>query len=71
MSKLFSADKDVRSVIKLAKKAGWRVEKGNGGHILLYPPDRSKGFVTMPASPSSSRNFKNVLMMLRSKGLQV
>lgn len=71
MSKLFSADKNVRNVIKLAKKAGWRVEKGNGGHILLYPPDRSKGFVTMSSSPSSSRNFKNILMLLRAKGLDV
>ena len=71
MSKLISADKDVRSIVKLAVKAGWRVEKGNGGHILLYPPNKDDGFVTMSSSPSSSRNFKNVLMMLRSKGLKV
>lgn len=71
MSKLLSADKEVRNIAKLAIKAGWRVEKANSGHILLYPPDKGEGFVTMSSSPSSSRNFKNVILLLRSKGLKV
>jgi hypothetical protein len=71
MPKSVSGNKEVRSIAKLAIKAGWRVEKTNSGHVLLYPPNREDGFVTMSTSPSSSRNFKNVLMMLRAKGLDV
>jgi predicted RNA binding protein YcfA (HicA-like mRNA interferase family) len=71
MSKSVSSNKEVKNVVRLAVKAGWRIEKTNGGHVLLYPPNKEDGFVTMPTSPSSYRNFKNVLMMLRAKGLDV
>lgn len=71
MSNSMSSDKEVRKIIKTAKQAGWRVEKSGGNHILLYPPDKSDGMVTMPSTPSSTRNFKNMLSKLRSKGLNV
>jgi hypothetical protein len=71
MGSKMSANKDVRQVIKEAKKAGWRVEKNGVNHIQLYPPNIIDGFVTMSSSPSSPRNFKNIKMILRSKGLNV
>ena len=71
MSGKLSANKDVRQVIKVAKKAGWRIEKNGVNHIQLYPPNIDDGFVTMSSSPSSPRNFKNIKMILRSKGLNV
>jgi predicted RNA binding protein YcfA (HicA-like mRNA interferase family) len=52
-------------------KSGWRVEKSSGSHILFFPPDVDDGFVTMSSTPSSTRNYKNALSKLRSKGLEI
>lgn len=71
MSRQFSSDKDVRSIVRLAIQSGWKVEKGGGNHILFYPPDKEKGIVTMSSTPSSPRNHKNVLSKLRARGLKV
>lgn len=71
MSKQMSSNKEVRKIIKKALQQGWRVEKGKANHILFYPPDGGEGFVTMSSTPSSPRNFKNVLSMLKAKGLKL
>jgi hypothetical protein len=71
MGKQMSSDKDVRDIIKIAIKSGWKVEKSGSKHIMLFPPDKDKGFVTLSNSPRSTRNFKNTVMMLRAKGLNV
>lgn len=71
MRKRLSSDKEVNRIVRIALSSGWRVEKGGGNHVLFYPPDKDEGFVTMPSSPSSSRNFKNMLSKLRAKGLDV
>lgn len=66
-----SPNKEVNRVIKKALKSGWRVEKSGGSHILFFPPNVDDGFVTMSSTPSSTRNYKNALSRLRSKGLKV
>jgi predicted RNA binding protein YcfA (HicA-like mRNA interferase family) len=66
-----SPNKEVNGVVKKALKSGWRVEKSSGSHILFFPPDVDDGFVTMSSTPSSTRNYKNALSKLRSKGLKI
>lgn len=66
-----SPSKEVNKIVKLAKKEGWRVEKTNSSHILFYPPDVDDGIVTMSSTPSSPRNFKNILSKLKAKGLKL
>jgi hypothetical protein len=69
MSKQLSSNKEVNKLVRKAVKQGWRVEKGNANHIMFYPPDLDKGIVTVSSTPSSPRNFKNGLSMLKAKGL--
>jgi hypothetical protein len=69
MSKQLSSNKEVNKLVKKAVQQGWRVEKGNTNHIMFYPPDIEEGFVTVSSTPSSTRNFKNGLSMLKAKGL--
>jgi len=71
MSKQLSSNKEVNKLVKKAVKQGWRVEKNNTKHIMFYPPDCDKGIVTVSSTPSSARNFKNGLSLLRSKGLKL
>lgn len=71
MGKQMSSNKEVNKLVKKAVKQGWRVEKGNANHIMFYPPNIAEGFVTVSSTPSSERNFKNGLSLLRSKGLNI
>lgn len=71
MSKQMSSNKEIMKIVRTAKKQGWRVEKASNSHILLYPPNIEEGFVTMSGSPSSFRNHKNVLSLLKAKGLKL
>lgn len=69
--KQMSPSKEVNKIVKLARKQGWEVVKTNSSHILFYSPNKVNGLVTMPSTPSSPRNFKNVLSILKSKGLKL
>lgn len=71
MAKGVSSNKEVNEIVRIARKSGWKVEKNNKSHIMLFPPNKEDGFVTMSSSPRSTRNFKNIVMMLRAKGLDV
>lgn len=66
-----SPSKEINKLVRIAKKEGWRVEKTKNSHILFYPPDLDSGFVTMPSTPRSSRNFKNYVNELKMRGLNV
>lgn len=63
--------KEVNRLIKKAKQQGWSVRKTKNAHILFYPPDSALGFVTMPSTPSSTRNFKNYVNQLKMRGLVI
>lgn len=71
MEKRLSSNKEINKLVKKALKEGWRVEKSSNSHILFYPPNIDDGFVTVPSSPSSYRNYKNCLSKLKSKGLNL
>jgi len=69
MSKQMSSNKEINKLVKKAIKQNWRVEKGNANHLMFYPPDSTEGIVTVSSTPSSPRNHKNMLSLLKAKGL--
>lgn len=71
MSKQMSPNKDIMKIVRQAQKQGWRVEKASNSHVLFYPPNVDDGFVTVSSSPSSFRNHRNVLSLLKAKGLKL
>ena len=71
MAKKLSNNKKINDIAKIAEAQGWRVIKGGSNHILFYPPDKKEGLVSMSSTPSSPRNFKNIIQILKSKGLDI
>jgi hypothetical protein len=71
MSKRMSSNKEINKLVKKALQQNWRVEKGNANHLMFYPPDSSEGIVTVSSTPSSTRNHKNMLSLLKAKGLNL
>ncbi len=71
MSNKFSSNKEVKKLVKKAIEQGWRVERSSNSHILFYPPNVDDGFVTVSHTPSSYRNFKNSISLLKAKGLSL
>jgi len=71
MTKNLSNNKEVNKIVRKAIESGWKAEKNGTNHIMLFPPNKNDGFVTMSSTPRSSRNFKNMIMKLRAKGLDV
>jgi hypothetical protein len=58
--------------VNQAQAAGWRVEKGQGGHWRLYPADPSKPLVVLPDTPGGTpRSMRNYRALLRRAGLDV
>lgn len=55
--------KDVQSLLKRAKKAGWSVELTKNNHIRLVC---SKGTVFCPMTPSDWRSLKDVERKMRA-----
>ena len=65
-----SSNKEVRAIIKEALRQGWEVDKSKK-HISFYPPSAEKDIIVMSGTPSSPRNFKNVISLLRKNGLKL
>lgn len=68
-----SADgrKEVRLLIRAAKRQGWVVERGGGGHYRLFPPDGHTPAVSVPTTPGRGRSLRNTVALLRRRGLKV
>ncbi len=64
-----SHKKDVRALLSIAGGQGFRVERRGGGHVMVFPPDRTRPAVVMSSTPSDSRAIKNARAMLRRAGL--
>lgn len=60
---------DWKSIIKEAKKQGFREEKAKNG-VYLVPPDKSKPKVIIHRTPSDQRAILNKLRDLKHSGLQ-
>ena len=62
-------DKQLDAMIAEAWEAGWWCEKGKGGHVKCYPPDRSKTMVAVANTPSDRRTVPNTRSFFRRSGL--
>jgi predicted RNA binding protein YcfA (HicA-like mRNA interferase family) len=60
--------KEAKALIKAAEKAGWRTERGGGGHVKIYPPT---GPIITAGNSGGKRGSKNLRADLRRAGLDV
>lgn len=61
--------KDLRPIIKRAKKAGWTCRQTSKNHLLLEGPDG--GRVTAPGTTANRRATKNLVSQLRQQGCPI
>jgi len=59
---------DLNTLIKQAKKQGWKIEQLRGGHIAFVNPDGER--YTSSRTPSDHRSHKNMLVHLRRLGFE-
>ncbi len=59
---------DLQQLIHVARKAGWSVQKRQGGHLCWRPPGRG-AMVFSASSPSDCRALPNLRACLRRAGL--
>lgn len=72
MDRVVKIPKDMRPLVKRAKKAGWQVTPTGSGHVRLVNPDDLKRSVVLPTSPGyKSRSVKNARADLRRAGLKI
>lgn len=62
--------KDLRKLVKKAKKLGWTVEVTGGTHLKWIPP-WDADFVMTGSTPSDYRAWKNICQRLRRAGLKL
>lgn len=63
--------KDIRPIVKRAKKQGWNVDVTRGGHVRFVPPQSGGSVVIASGSASDSRSIKNLRAQLRRAGLDI
>jgi hypothetical protein len=62
--------KDIKNLHRKLEAQGWMLKPTRNGHVMAFPPDKSKSPVTMPSTPSDHRSLKNTLADLRRSGFQ-
>lgn len=63
---------DLKSLQKVARKHGWRVELRRAGHLVWASPNREIPLIFSPATPSGGvRSIENLKARLRGAGLPV
>jgi hypothetical protein len=65
-----SQDKDVKRLLKRARKQGWRVEESGRRHIRVYPLDPDAAPITVARSPGDWRNIRNLNADFKRAGLE-
>jgi hypothetical protein len=55
---------DLRDIVEAAEGQGFRVELSKKGHIIFYPPDKSKSPVVASGTTSDVRSIRNLLARL-------
>ena len=59
----------MKSLLELAKKQGWEVERNKNNHIKFLSP--SGGIVFVSSTPSDHRALENIKRDLRVNGLVI
>lgn len=62
--------KDLKELVKMAGEQGWRVEVRSSGHLMFFPPDKSKPAVTSGGTISDWRGMKNLKAQLKRSGMR-
>lgn len=63
--------KELRPIVKRARKQGWKVDVTRGGHVRFVPPPSGGSMVIASASASDSRAMKNLRAQLRRAGMEI
>lgn len=61
--------KELRQLLREARRQGWRVERTKKGHYKLWPPDGGPPEI-LPGTPSDWRSLKNAIARLRRRGFR-
>jgi hypothetical protein len=64
-----SLKKELREILREARRQGWRVRLTRGGHYKLYAPD-GENIVTTGSTPSSPSSIRELLAHMRSFGFK-
>jgi hypothetical protein len=69
MSRAYSGN--MKAVVELALRAGWRVEKTAKGHYKFISPDKSQPIIHLSGTPSDPRTYICGVAQLRRHGLPI
>jgi hypothetical protein len=58
--------KDLKQLMKTAKKQGWEIKVTGGGHLKWISPE--SGFVFSALTPSDRRAIQNIVHQLKIRG---
>jgi len=62
---------DLTTLVHLARRQGWCVERTGGGHMRFRSPDPTAPFIITSSTPSDQRAVRNMRAMLRRAGLDM
>lgn len=62
-----SLKKDLKVILAVAERQGWRVELQRSGHYKLYAPD-GENIVTTGSTPSAPSSLRNLIGLMRRHG---
>ena len=60
---------DLRAAVEAAVRQGWNFQPG-GHRGRLYPPQKDKPFITIPAKLGDKRGIRNKVAQLRRAGVK-
>jgi len=66
-----AAPYDMRRVIQIAKKQGWRVDRTRKNHYRLCPPTPEEACVITSGTPGTQGSIRKAIAQLRRSGLDI
>lgn len=63
-------NREMKAVIEAAIRQGYILKTGRK-HYKLIPPDKTKDIITLGATVSDHRAYKNIRAMLRRQGVNL
>lgn len=62
--------KELKKVVKEARRQGWEIRERKTNHLVWLSPD-GEGMVHSASSPSDPRSIPNTLAQLKRAGLKI
>lgn len=60
----------IRRLLPVLERQGWTWRKGKG-HLVIYPPDKTRASFAISSSPSDRYGQKNAIKQLRKAGANI